>query len=457
MPLFWLLAVSLGCKGRGEATWWGPERAADLDEANDVVEVKLRANQGEVDYGIGAGTVAWLYNGQAPGPAIGANVGDTLTVHLDNDLPYDTTVHWHGMRVPNAMDGVGWLQDPVGPGESFTYSFTIPDAGTWWYHPHMMSTEAVERGLQGAIIAEDPDDPPVDVERLLMLDDIDLTPEGEIAPFELDESEINTRLGRLGNVLLLNGQSFLDGPVRATAEGGTVERWRLVNTANARTMEFSLEGAAFRVIAEDGTMIDPPQEVQTFTLAAGQRADLEVLPAEQNISLTLLLQSPAGEQLPYEALSVAVDHPDTAAEPLDWPAPELAEIVSTTQSVQLVLDSDDEGLAVSWTINGEAWTSCEDALGGDPIPVAQDTPTELTLVNNSDEDHPFHLHGQLMQLLDRDGVAPDYRGQRDTVLLRGGETVRLFSRFENPGVWMAHCHILEHAAMGMMTAFEVAP
>lgn len=445
-----------GCQAQ-DPEWWGPTRAEDLDADEGVLEVDLRAAVASADWGVGSGTEVWAYNGLVPGPVLYAEVGDTLRARVRNDLPdADTTVHWHGMRVPNDMDGVTWVQDPIAPGGSFTYEFTIPDSGTWWYHPHLFSPEQVERGLQGVLVATDPEDPPVHLERVLVLDDVDLTPTGEIAPFELDESNINTELGRYGNTLLVNGSPVNDAPVRAEAAAGEVERWRLVNTANARTLVLGLAGADWRVIAEDGTRLDPPQTVSTLTLASGQRADLEVLPADQDVTLTHTIQTPEGEDLPYDLFVATVDRPRKAAAPLDWPTPDLPAIEEPTQEVTLTLDSVEESTsAITWTINGSAWTSCEDMLGGDPIPVAEDTPTALTIVNNSTMEHPFHLHGQLMQLLAIDGVAPDYAGQRDTYLARGEQTLELYTRFDNPGIWMAHCHILEHTARGMMTAFEV--
>lgn len=354
-----------------------------------------------------------------------------------------TTLHWHGMRVPNDQDGVSWVQDPRARGEQFTYAFTVRDSGTTWYHPHISSPEQVERGLYGVVVAEDPDDPVVDLERVLVLDDVDLEPDGEIAPPNLDESLINSALGRYGNTLLINGQSVLGGPLTAEAAAGGVERWRLVNAANARTFTLGVDGADYRVIAEDGTQIDPPQSPQRVTLASGQRVGLEVLPGAEDVTLTVYIQPPEADEIPNPAFVAAEDRTRDPADPLDWPPPALPELVLPEAEIKLTLDmvEGEPGAAVTWTINRMAWMSCEDELGGDPIPVAQDTPTRLSIINNSEFEHPFHLHGQFMQVEAVDGVAPTYRGQRDTVLLGAGQTVELFTVFDNPGLWMAHCHI----------------
>lgn len=453
MSVFLLL---LGCAGAPSS--YGPEEAEDQDPAEDVWEYHLRSAEGQADWGIGGGTAVWSYNGSVPGPTLRGRVGETLRVAYDNALPEaETTIHWHGMRVPNEMDGTAWVQDPIAPGEGFTYEFTVPDAGTYWYHPHIRSNEAVERGLYGVVVIEDPDEPAVDVERVLVLDDVDLQPDGEIAPFDLEASLINSTRGRLGNTLLLNGQPIADGPLVVEARAGQVERWRLVNAANARTFDLTISGADWRLIAEDGQLVDAPQTLAGYTIASGQRADLEVLPGEGDLTLTLWIRTPDAEDLPYDALRAAVARPGSAAEPLDWPAPALEDPEEPEQEVELVLDGVDDGTAMTWSFNGAPWMHCEDMLEGTPFVVKQDTPSRLSLRNDSAEEHPFHLHGQFMQIVEHNGEPPEWRGLRDTILLEPSDTLELYTRFENPGLWMAHCHILEHAARGMMTAFEVVP
>jgi len=131
---------------------------------------------------------AWSYNGHVPGPTLRVRVGDTLRVRFTNRLPQPTTIHWHGVRVPNAMDGVpGVTQRPVEPGETFVYEFAPKDAGTFWFHPHVRSSEQVERGLYGVLIVEDREPPPFSRDELWVLDDVLLGPDGQIAP------EFNTR------------------------------------------------------------------------------------------------------------------------------------------------------------------------------------------------------------------------------------------------------------------------
>ena len=454
MPVLALAGLLAGCGGA--VTSWGPEAAEDGDPSDEVEEYALEAGESTQDWGFGD-TPAWTYNGQSPGPLLQTTLGHTLRVQLENDLPdQDTTIHWHGLRVPNDQDGVTWVQQPLAPGDRFTYEFTPPDAGTYWYHPHVNSPEQIERGLYGPLVVLDPDDPEVGTDRVLVLDDVDLEPDGTIAPFNADESAINSLWGRYGNVLLLNGQSVLDGPVRASADSGRVERWRLVNATNARAFTLRVDGADWRLIAEDGGRITAPQQLDQLTLISGERLELEVLPGREDVTLTLLIQPPDGEPIEYPAFVATADHRRDPAEPLDWPAPTLPDLEEPQQEITLNFTGEEgDGNVMTWMINGQAWMDCEDHMGGDMIPLEQDTPTRITLVNDSDVDHPFHLHGQLVQIVSVDGEAPAWRGQRDTVLVAAGQTVVLYSLMDNPGMWMAHCHILEHVARGMMTAFEV--
>src|SRR5215208_3409785 len=148
-----------------------------------TVDVKLETR--EIHWEIAPGRVVrgFAYNGQVPGPTIEAEVGDTLVVELKNELKQPTTIHWHGLRVPAHMDGTELVQRAVGSGETFEYRFTVPDAGTYWYHSHVNETEQIERGLYGALIVRGKDEPIVDGEQVLHVDDLKLDEQGAIAPF----------------------------------------------------------------------------------------------------------------------------------------------------------------------------------------------------------------------------------------------------------------------------------
>ncbi|MFT7521863.1 MAG: FtsP/CotA-like multicopper oxidase with cupredoxin domain, partial [Kiritimatiellia bacterium] len=160
-------------------TVWGPQALVDQDPDFDVVEVVLTADETTVDWMDGGSTPVWSYNGVVPGPIIQAWVGDTVRVIFTNNLDEPTTIHWHGLRIDNLMDGVPAVQDPVQPGETFTYEFVVPDAGSYWYHPHVRSDIQVESGLQGTLVVHEREPLAYDMDRYFVIDDVLLTDSGQ--------------------------------------------------------------------------------------------------------------------------------------------------------------------------------------------------------------------------------------------------------------------------------------
>jgi len=425
----------------------GVAAAEDFDPATDVVEVHFTASKTEVDYIDAGPTPVWAYNGQVPGPLIHARVGDTLRVIFTNDLPDPTTIHWHGLRIENEMDGVPIVQDPIQPGETFTYEFVLPDAGSFWYHPHVRSDEQVERGLYGPLVVHEAEDIPVDTDRYFVLDDVALRDNGRLYAFNL--GGMDGMMGRQGNVLLANGQTEL---IEDTVQPGVVERWRIVNTANARNMFADITGADWRVVAIDGGILEEPYQTDLLRLPIGRRFDLEVIPRADSSAARLRIRLPA--EIGYDSypmFKANIEGEPVTREAPSWPAAPMDAIVPTTQTVDVDLDIGPGGMAnTSWTINGVTFDE------GNPIPVVGKTPTLLNVRNLSGMGHPFHLHGQFFTVLSRNGDPEDVPGRLDTIFLEPFDELELFSTFDNPGEWLGHCHILEHAELGMMTSFEVS-
>jgi FtsP/CotA-like multicopper oxidase with cupredoxin domain len=414
---------------------------ADIDPARDVVHVTLTAAPTSVQWVDGGATSVWAYNGQVPGPLIQARVGDTVRVDFTNNLDEPTTIHWHGLRIPDDMDGVPVIQDPVQPGESFTYEFTVPDAGTFWYHPHVRSNEQIERGLQGMLVVHEDEPPGYDTERAFVLDDAALRDGAGFYGFGL--GGMDAVHGRHGNVLLANGQTeLLEAPVIP----GTVERWRVVNTANARTMWVDVKDADWRVVAIDGTLLEEPLDGQRLLLPVGRRFDLEVA-IRGDVAPSLAVELPAGGPNwdTYPVFTGTLDVAGSGAVFLPWEVEGLVDQLPIEQEVEVVLGVQEGPV---WMINGAAYGE------GDDIPVRANTPTRITVRDTTGFEHPFHLHGQFFEVLERQSGTP-WPGRLDTVLVHPEETVELYSTFDNPGTWMAHCHILEHAELGMMTTFSV--
>lgn len=448
-----------GVSGDAAPLVWGPQSAEDMDPDPDVVEVHLRAGLATATWvGPEDPSEVWAYNGQVPGPLIELTEGQTLRVVLDNELPDDTptTIHWHGLRISDLMDGMPHIQDPVEAGEQFVYEFTPPDAGTYWYHPHVRSYEQVERGLHGALIVHEADAPQVAMDRMFVLDDVYLRSGGAMYPFNL--SHMEQMHGRHGNMLLANGQPITGENAEAlkdSVQSGASERWRIVNTANARTMYADVTGARWRVIAVDGTLLPEPYETERVLLPVGRRFDLEVIPdAAESDAVALRVLLPDGAAFAdYPVFSGTVEGDAAPGDWLDWNAAALPAIAGDPdQEVALTFDNQaGESGDIDWTINGVTWDDHDDII------VAGNTPTTLRLTENSGAEHPFHLHGQFFQVVEIDGEppGPELSGLMDTVLLDPGTETVLYTDFDNPGRWMAHCHILAHAELGMMTQLVV--
>src|SRR5690349_977894 len=236
-----------------------------------VVQVDLEAREVDWEFTTGRPTQAWGFSGQIPGPTIEARVGDVLEVRFTNRLPEPTTIHWHGLRIPAAMDGTDMVQHPVVPGETLTYRFKLRDAGTFGYHPHSNETVQLERGLYGAIVVRGPNEPELDAERVLVLDDVALDRKGEIKPpgWWIEQHD-----GRQGSTRLINGRQEPE----LTIAAGQVERWRIVNASSARYVRLSIGGKPFTLIGTDGGLIDAPMAMSEVLLAPADRVELAVGP-----------------------------------------------------------------------------------------------------------------------------------------------------------------------------------
>lgn len=429
---------------------WGSETLEDLNADPSVVEVNLSAGVQTVELFEDYDLDMYVFNGSYPGPMIQAKVGDTVIVHFQNDLPEPTTIHWHGLRISDQMDGNPRIQSPIMPGEGFTYTFQVNEAGSYWYHPHVRANEQVEKGLYGTIIVRDPDhEPAFDGERYVVLDDMLLGEDG-FPPFLASHPEVMH--GRNGNVLVTNG--VLD-EIDLAVPTHSVERWRIVNTANARTMEISFEGARFRVLGTDGGLLPTPWETERITVAVGQRYDVEVVfdsPGTAKL-LTHVLVLDDNDDVVEEAfplINVEVADGDLQPHEIAMPrGPELPERPIDREE-RMILDAHQgPNGEVVWTINGHAHAER-------PLFIFEEGQTVRFLLRNElGPEHPFHLHGQFFSIVDNGEPYTQQPGLKDTVLIPGLSELEIIAYLDNPGRWMAHCHILEHAELGMMGEIRI--
>jgi FtsP/CotA-like multicopper oxidase with cupredoxin domain len=414
----------------------------------EVVSVALTAGEFDWEFSPGRRTRAWGFNGTIPGPTIEARVGDVLEIRLTNNLNEPTAIHWHGLRVPAAMDGTDMVQRPLAPGETFTYRFLVPDAGTFWYHPHVNETVQMERGLYGALIVRDDQEPVLDVERVLVFDDVKLDRRGQIKPHGWWREAHN---GRVGSTRLINGKREPEINVAA----GQVERWRIVNSASARYLRLSIGGRPFKILGTDGGLITAPYTTSEVLVAPADRVDLAVGPFEEGETITVeslrymrgAFEIPKRE--PFATVHVGPRAPSRAEIParLRKIEPLVTGPVEPTRVVQLGWQLSLKH-GVDFTINKELHHHAESCKVGE-LQV-------WDIVNGSPVDHPFHLHGFFFQVVQVNGKPPEFLSWEDTVNVAAKGRVRIaWVPDDRPGEWMYHCHILEHHAAGMMAHFDV--
>ncbi len=411
----------------------------------------------------------WSYQGHAPGPLLRLRQGEELSVRLENRLEQPTTIHWHGIRNRNDMDGVAPMTQPaVLPGETFDYRFTPPDAGTFWYHPHTgLSWEQLARGLYGLLIVEESEPPDVDRDLLFLADDWRLTETGQIDLASLGQRHDFFHAGRLGNVLTVNGKPYEHYPVRA----GERIRLRMISTANARVLRFRLPGEHAWLMALDGQPLPPRALSGALTLAPGQRADV-FLDLSEHPGGEALIEEVTGEPLACASLVYAQESARTLrpGPPAPLPANPLAALGPLDREVDMIMEGgamrflekarykgellNGRDLALEhgqfWAFNGITGMAKEPLLRA-----ARGETWAIRMVNRTAFAHVMHLHGHHMREIARSDGPPDGEAWRDSVLMQPDSEVTLAFVADNPGKWMLHCHMLEHQAAGMQTWIAV--
>ena len=427
----------------------------DLPDKAVVRHYELIARTEHITLPSGESTDAWTF-GSLPGPGIEAQLGEVMEVVLRNqDVSAGVTLHWHGYDVPNAMDGVaGATQDAVMPGQSMTYRFLAAQAGTYWYHTHQDSAEGVRKGLYGTFVVHNPTLPRADTDIVVAGHD----------------------LGGLG----LLGSSDRSS-IHEAAPGSSV-RVRLINT-DSLPQRYLVDGTAFKVAAVDGTEVNQPQEVtgKLLRLGAGGRMDVTFTMPESEVTLrsdsaasAVVVVAPSGSgpaSSAGEGAHTAGKADDVSENAADVPEKAQPGVFARTPVLDLlhygepvagtpapaenvreevlVLDRQfrfvDGVPRYAFTVNGAAYPLVPS------IEVAEGDTIKMTIVNRTAEPHPMHPHGHHVQVLSRNGVAPSGSPLiLDTVDVLPGDVWELLLHADNPGIWMDHCHNLDHAAEGMM-------
>lgn len=418
-------------------------------------------------------TAVWAFGGTNPGPVLRIPRNKPVHIRLENALGEPTSVHWHGIRIDNAMDGVsGFTQPPVKPGETFDYRFSAPDAGTYWYHSHFRSWEQIGRGLYGALIVEEDVPVAVDHDLLFIADDWLLGDDGVIAE-GFGNLHDATHGGRMGNWLTVNGDTKPTFPVRP----GSRVRLRCISAANARIMAFAFPGLEPILAAVDGQPLETPLPLTgALELAPSQRADLIIdIPLTSDVTLDIHEVS-VGEPIPAAAFAVTGPEVQGQAQrtPLILPVNPLSRLtpdLANAQHVDLLMEGGAMGgmrqamhggqmfdMRKLVTDKGQAW-ALNGVAGRPEAPLAaiqKGRTLTVNMINETRWPHAMHMHGHHFRVIERNGKPVTGAPWRDTELVDVGEKVRITFIADNPGKWLFHCHMLEHHMSGMGTWIAVA-
>ena len=430
-----------------------------------IVAERITARPATVDLGSRTAQT-WAYGETLPGPLLRTTSGDLLRVEVTNQLPAETSIHFHGVALSNDMDGVpGLTQDPILAGSTFAYEFTTPDPGTYFFHPH--TGVQLDRGLYGVLVVDDPAEPgDYDQEWVVVLDDwIDgtgQTPDDVLAGLVsmagmghgsmMGEGMVSPVLGGAGEVVyphyLVNGRTP-EAPATLTGKPGQRARIRIVNAGSDTAFRVALGGHRLTLTHSDGFPVDP-LTVDALLVGMGERFDVTVDLADGVFPLVAAAEGKTGVGLALvrtgggTAPSGAIEIPELNRRVV------LGSDLTAVAGVRLDNRSVDQRLDVvlagsmmpyRWTINGATFPDAR------PLEIAPGERVRLRLRNRSMMFHPMHVHGHTFGLVD--GGA-----RKDTVIVRPRQTVEVDLEADNPGQWALHCHNAYHAMAGMMTVLS---
>jgi len=467
-------AVDTTAIGPGDEAVLASERARRTSTA-EVLDISLTAAPATID--LGDRTVeTWAFNGTVPGPEIRLQAGNVLRAEVRNDLPEPLTIHWHGIALRNDMDGVpGLTQEPITPGTTSTYEFTVPDAGTYFYHPH--TGTQLDRGLYGALIVEDDDsgsDGGADEVTVLLDDWIDGTGQdpddvlegltsGAAAEHGMDmdetggmEMDMATRQRPLGGdtsdvdypLYLINGRST---PELAVQPASTT-RLRLINAGADTPFRIAVGGARLTVVATDGFPVRPVT-VDALVIGMGERYDVMVdVPDGPGMPLVAAVEGGTGGPA-----ALLRSGPGEIASATPRPAELGGELLSlddlvAAEAVALPDEAPDRihEIGLEGDMATYRWALDAPQDEGITLPVQTGQRVRLVLRNETMMWHPIHLHGHTFETV-IDG-RPGAR--KDTVIVPPMETVTVDFVADNPGSWAIHCHNIYHAEAGMQTVLS---
>ena len=437
---------------------------AVLADNKNVINYKITAKKTSFSFRDNTSAELLLYNDTNPGPTLKGNVGDILRVNFTNKLDEPTSIHWHGIKNINKMDGVPYLtQDPIQPGESFVYEFPLNHSGTYWYHAHMDSWKQVAKGLYGPLVISNSKENIFDDDLVILADDWRLNKN-----YEIDEKSFGSLMdwshaGRIGNWLTINGKKSPEYQINKNG----LTRLRFINASNARVLKFGSSLKKMEIIAVDGMSVKPFfQEV--FTLAPGQRLDISVnLNELSEVNFFEISQKKPLNAFVLKTIKsnqITNNKRPNFSSKYSLPSLENAKIIKIHMQGGAMgnlakaefegVEKDFRTLATEdrklWAFNKEIG-SYNNLLGK----VKTNEVVVFDLWNDTRWPHSMHLHGNHFFVKSKEFKGLDDYLLRDTYLMQPGEKSKFIVLADNPGKWLFHCHMLEHAASGMVGYLEV--
>ncbi|MDC1375824.1 multicopper oxidase family protein [bacterium] len=432
---------------------------------NKIINYKLSAEKSNFNFDKNFTSDLWLYNHENPGPLLKANKGDILKVNFTNNLDEPSSIHWHGIKNVNKMDGVPYLtQDPVQPGETFSYEFPLNQSGTYWYHAHFESWKQVAKGLYGPLVVNDKTDNLIEDDFVILADDWRLNKK-----YQIDEKSFGSLMdwshaGRVGNWLTINGKKTPQYSIKANS----LARLRFINASNARILKFGSSLKNHNIIAVDGVTVKP-MLVKDFTLAPGQRIDLL-------INLNDLLKVDFFEishTKQLKAFTLNVTKANNKTKDIaninfksNWILPKLDNAKTISIRMQggamgnlskANLDGVEKDFRTLATEDKKLWAFNKE-IGSYEYLLAKVKLNQVVILdvwNDTRWPHSMHLHGNHFFVKSQEFKGNNDYILRDTYLMQAGEKAKLIFLADNPGKWLFHCHMLEHAASGMVSYIDV--
>lgn len=436
------------------------------------------------------------YNDSIPGPTIQVQQDSTIHIKLTNNLNMATTLHPHGLRTANAFDGVPDItQKPIQPGETFTYDLTFPDPGVYWYHPHLREDFTQDLGLAGNFLVVPKDSTywnPVEHEWTALVDDMLADANNPQITANNKQAE-NALMGTYGNTMLVNGETNYQWQ----AKQGERARLYITNAANVRPFNLTLDGLKMKLVGADNGKYEQETWQEHIVLSPGERAVVETY-FDQPGTFTLVHKTPT-KTYQIASINVAASSVDPAREQAFEKLHGNPDVVASIDPFRAAFDKPiDKALRLTMEMQGHSmmgggmmqetnsdgiewedtmsamnsmmstgvqWAIEDEATGKRNADVQwqfkQGDKVKIKITNDKTSmhpmQHPIHLHGQRFLVLSKNGKANTNMVWKDTVLIPAGDTVEILVDMSNPGTWMLHCHISEHAENGMMSSFIVKP